>query len=100
MANLEQKLNILHCAGEVPVWINFVRDLMVVVRNVIVFLLLAEVCWFSDEILAAASVDLGGRRIIKKKKIGTIETAFLRLTVQLRHSAIAFCCSGQQIIEC
>src|SRR5436190_20818278 len=98
MANLEQKLNILHCAGEVPVWINFVRDLMVVVRNVIVFLLLAEVCWFSDEILAAASVERGRGRIVKFEMIGTIETAFLRLTVRLRHSDIDVCGSGQQSI--
>jgi hypothetical protein len=50
-------LNILHCAEEVPVWINFVRDLMVLVRGIIVFLLLAETCWFPDKILAAASEE-------------------------------------------
>ena len=40
LSNLKQKLNVFHCAEEIPGWINFVGRLVVMFRDVFVAFLL------------------------------------------------------------
>src|SRR4030095_9719488 len=56
VADFEEKLNILHRAGEIPFGIHFVGNLMIMMRGVIVFLLLTETSRFADEIFATANI--------------------------------------------
>src|SRR5882672_5530664 len=73
VTDFEEKLNILHRAGEIPIWINFIRHLVIIVGGVIVFLLLAEICGFADEILATTSIKRGYASFGKFEMIGAVK---------------------------
>src|SRR5947207_14116471 len=90
ITDFEEKLNILHRAGQIPVWINFIRHLMIIVGGVIVFLLLAEICGFADEIFATTSIKRGYASFGKFEMIGAVKTTFLRLTIGFHLSTVAF----------
>src|ERR1043166_5817090 len=72
---------------------------MIIMRSVIVFLLLTEICGFPDEVFAAACVQRRHATFGEFEMIGTIETALLRFTIRFHFSSVAFRGSGQQVVQ-
>ena len=62
------------------------------VRGVIIFLLLAEICRFPDEIPAATRVERRHAAFGKFEMIGAVKAAFLGLTIRFHLSSVA--CRG------
>ena len=89
VANFEEKLNILHCAGEVPLGIKFVRHLVVMFRDKLIALLFSVLWRFADNLDTARKVQYGHAGFSEFETVDPIEAAFLRFAVCLHHAPLS-----------
>src|SRR5207247_5067607 len=89
ITDFQKKLNILHCAGEVPVWINFVGRLVIMFRDKFVALLFSVPWRFADNLDAAGCMQHGHAGFCEFETVHSIETAFLRFAVRSHHAPLS-----------
>src|SRR5206468_5297131 len=89
VADFEQKLNILHCAGEVPSGINFIGRLMIMFCDKFVALLSSVIRWFANDLNAAGGVQDGHTSFGEFETVDAIKAAFFRFAVRFHDAFLS-----------